>query len=264
MALHYPADLNVFALVRTRDPAYRSKDTGLVKACENKLPGFYASHESDVTLRAVLDLEQLMGREIAWVAADFDLEDFCDGTTDIPGYRTAPMLFNSRRRFCTVEQKILPIAKWLYSQSEDLTEPYYMQIGFRADEPLRVEGWNCKNDVVKIPLFQSLETRRTKWFKYNWRISAFPLYWDCVTSADVNSFWGSRSIEFPEISNCEFCPFHTDEELLIQYKKNPHRANWYIQREALLGHSFGKSPLIERLSNPADGRQSSGSCQCSG
>lgn len=268
MALHFPADINVFAVVRTRDKAYRSTDRGMLREIENRLPNFYASHEDDLTLKAVLDLEQRMGKAITWVGADFDLEDFCDGTTDLPGYRTgAPMLFNSRRRFCTVEQKILPIAKHLFMSSTDLDSPpspVMMQIGFRADEPKRVENWNCKNDKVKIAVSSSLKTRKTTYLRYEWRVSDFPLYRAGITSQDVISFWDKESIKFPSISNCRLCPFHTDSQLQAQVASNPAIAEWYTKREALSGHSFGKRSLTERINKP-DFRPGNGtSCQCTG
>ena len=67
MALNYPTDYYVFALVRTDDPGHIPQDAGLVSAVRKKCPDFVGSLELPDTLRCVLELEQAIGKEIKWV-----------------------------------------------------------------------------------------------------------------------------------------------------------------------------------------------------
>jgi hypothetical protein len=68
MAFHYPADINIFALVRIEAEYCRPKDQSLVKYVSDKIGmDFIATAESDKTLYVVRNLEQLIGREIKWV-----------------------------------------------------------------------------------------------------------------------------------------------------------------------------------------------------
>ena len=67
LAKHYPADFNLFALITIDDVRCTPKDKALVKFVSDKLgKEFIATAESDLTLRAVIDLEQLIGQEIIW------------------------------------------------------------------------------------------------------------------------------------------------------------------------------------------------------
>ena len=69
MAVHYPADYNIFALVMIDDLRCKPIDKGIVKYASDKLGlDFIATAESDSTIYAMRDLEQLLGKEIIWVA----------------------------------------------------------------------------------------------------------------------------------------------------------------------------------------------------
>ena len=246
MAVHYPADVNVFALVLIDCKKSVPRDKGLIEEVKKRVPNFVATHEDDQTLKAVLNLEQYLGQEIKWVSSEFALEQFVRGTTDLPGYRSAARLFDSRTRFCTIEQKIRPIANYLEIYEND-GDPVLMQIGFRADEPKRVESWNCKNDKIKIPVSCNLKTRRVSYNFREWRVADFPLYRDRITKSHVADFWKDK-IDFPEISNCRFCPFHTDIQLQRQAQKYPENLQWWLDLENLTGHTFDNGrPLIDRL-----------------
>ena len=68
MALHYPADYNIFSLVRIEDINCKPKDKSLIKYVSDKIGmEFIATAESDKTLYVMRDLEQLIGKEIIWV-----------------------------------------------------------------------------------------------------------------------------------------------------------------------------------------------------
>ncbi len=68
LAYHYPADYNIFSLVRIEDKRCTPKDKKLVQIISDKIQmDFIATAESDLTLKAVLNLEQLIQKEIIWV-----------------------------------------------------------------------------------------------------------------------------------------------------------------------------------------------------
>ena len=67
MAVHYPADINIFSLVRLEDPTCSPRDKSLIKKVSDKIGmDFIATAEDDRTLVAMFDLEQLLGKEIIW------------------------------------------------------------------------------------------------------------------------------------------------------------------------------------------------------
>jgi hypothetical protein len=71
LAKHYPADYNLFSLVRIEDKNCTPKDKKLVQLVSDKIgTEFIATAESDLTLKVVLDLEQVIGSEIKWLIGD--------------------------------------------------------------------------------------------------------------------------------------------------------------------------------------------------
>lgn len=250
MALNYPTDFYVFSVVVINHEPSQPKDKGLLRECKNRIPGFVASHEADSTLEVVLKLEQEIGQEIIWVAADFPLEDFVNGHTDLPGYRSnSSRLFNRRTRFCTVQQKIFPIAKYCYSQISG-DDPVLMNLGFRFDEKARVTRWKCSNDKIKMPVSCPILKGNWRYLDYEWRITQFPLYRDRITKPNVIDFWDKRGWSFPEISNCRFCPFHSDLQLQQQKLMHQENLNWWLELESQTGQTFGDRSLEDRLRQP--------------
>lgn len=74
IAVHYPADYEVFSLVCIDDKNCKPKDTLINTYVNLKLEKFapeygefIATAEDDKTLYAMMDLEQILGREIVWV-----------------------------------------------------------------------------------------------------------------------------------------------------------------------------------------------------
>lgn len=95
MAVHYPADYNIFALVTIQDVKCRPIDISLVNYVSNKIgKEFIATAEDDQTLIAMRDLEQLIGKEITWVAG----KSFEQVNRNATGGKGLP---NMMWRFCT-------------------------------------------------------------------------------------------------------------------------------------------------------------------
>ena len=131
MAVHYPADYNIFALVTIEDKKCAPKDAGIIKYVSNKIgKDFIATAEDDSTLYAMRDLEQLIGKEIIWVVGEsFDW---------IVEHRGG-WLPSALRRYCTVEMKIRPIFEWWF---KNIGEKVKMGIGYRWDELERAKKFN--------------------------------------------------------------------------------------------------------------------------
>ena len=136
MAVHYPADYNIFSLVRIDADYCKPKDESIVKYVSDKIGmDFIATAESDKTLYVMRDLEQILGSEIIWVTGD-SFDEVCRKKKALP---------NLIQRFCTTEMKMIPIADWWY---KNINEPIIMQVGFRYDEKERRD--NFRTDVKII------------------------------------------------------------------------------------------------------------------
>lgn len=106
MAVHYPADYNIFSLVTIEDKKCAPKDAGIIKYVSDKIgQDFIATAEDDATLYVLRDLEQKIGKGIIWVVGN----SFDNVIDKRGGY-----LPNSITRFCTTEMKIRPIFDWWY------------------------------------------------------------------------------------------------------------------------------------------------------
>ncbi len=68
MAVHYPADYNIFALVTVDDLRCKPSDEKIVQMVSDKIgKEFIGTVEDDLTLKVIFDLEQKIGNEIIWV-----------------------------------------------------------------------------------------------------------------------------------------------------------------------------------------------------
>lgn len=63
MAVEYPTDHYIFAVVLTDQIEVAPKDKGLLRECQDRIPHFKASRELDQALINVLRLEQLIGKK---------------------------------------------------------------------------------------------------------------------------------------------------------------------------------------------------------
>jgi len=272
MALHYPTDVYLFAPVLTNDPACIIQDRSLRQYCQAKVPSFNwddgGCRELDQTLFNLRKLEQELGQEIAWVAAPFTYDQLIAGDIETAIARAfgrsstkSAMLPNSRLRFCTESLKVYPIAWWLYLNGNDA--PWVVHIGFRADEPRRVQTWKC--DRTDMTLHCDIEGRR-KWQHrhtlLDYRLATFPMFQDGIDHLDVIKFWKDKGWEFPAVSNCDFCFFHRKPEMLEQHEQHGDRAKWWMEMEETAGATFGDDPLAEIIYGKAKGETELLSCLC--
>lgn len=124
IAANYPADYDVFALVRTSDKNCMFPDKKLRQEVSDRIgQEFIGTLEDDMIIYTMLDLEQYIGREITWVTGrTFDeITKRSNGNT---------YLANKVQRFCTQYMKVDVIADWWYREVNELID---MRIGFRAN-----------------------------------------------------------------------------------------------------------------------------------
>ena len=108
LAVHYPADFNIFALVRTNDKSCMFPNAKLRQVVSDRIGHeFIGTLEEDEIIYTMLDLEQYLGKEIIWLS---------DTTFDevISSYKMANGTYylpNQMVRYCTEDMKVKPIAQ---------------------------------------------------------------------------------------------------------------------------------------------------------
>jgi len=289
MAIEFPTDHYIFAVVLMDHPISAPKDKGLLRECINRIPHFVASQEADLTLFNMLKLEQELGKRIDWVASEYTLDRFIDNDTDQPSYRSGhKILPNASKRFCTEQTKLNPMFWHCYlnyladphieidnnGDTSYYYEPLLMNIGYRWDEQKRVANWTCDKDKFKFPLSCSTGLSKNnlicnlyKYKKYEytskeWRVTQFPMYEHKISSLDVTKYWLEKGWQYPEVSNCSFCFHHRDVQQQRQAQLQPEKLQWWLAQEKKVGHTFGKRPLEQIISQPLLDVYDHAPCHC--
>jgi len=201
MAVHYPTEYNLFALVTIDDHKCSPGDKELIKWVSDKIGReFIATAEDDLTLYAMRDLEQLMGREIVWLTG----KSF-DRTTNRRKH-----LPNKEWRFCTLEMKIRPIMKFCKKLGN-----VEMNIGFRFDEKERAENFQIEQ---------------------GWRSVKFPLINDMIGHYTVYKWSQKSGLIFPPDSNCVGCFWKSLQQLRKNWDDNPQKMQWFSDQENKMKH----------------------------
>lgn len=239
MAIHYPADVNLFAVVLAEGKECAPKDKGLLREAQSRIPHFEGSKEVDATLLVMLKLEQDLQREIKWIASTYTFDSLLNKAKMLPNFRT---------RFCTSELKMRPIFEYCYNF---LPWPSYMQIGFRADEKRRASKMlqDCDRAYFfKFPYKCNVGNKQQRHKKVEWRVPAFPLIDDNIDHLDIIKYWHSRpEFVFPRVSNCDFCFFHKVADQRLQLEEYPERITPWIEQERRVGRSFAKGHYLSEL-----------------
>ena len=230
IAANYPADYNVFSLVRTDDKKCLFPDAKIRQEVSDRIgKEFIGTLEEDTIIYTMLDLEQYIGTKIDWLSGDtFDevikrRKKSENPTTYIP---------NPSMRFCTVDMKINPIAQWVY---DNINEAVDMRIGFRANEMRRAKTMieRLSDDgfeYIKVIKGKS-KNGNNKWHNFKYRKATFPLIQDNIFKDKVELFWKDKPVKFSWMNNCVGC-FHA-EPLLLKRKseKFENKFNWFIEQE---------------------------------
>tara|TARA_R110000772_G_scaffold7107_2_gene24371 strand:+ start:396 stop:1277 length:882 start_codon:yes stop_codon:yes gene_type:complete len=256
IAANYPADFNIFALVRTDDKKCLFPDKKIRQMVSDRIgKEFIGTLEDDTIIYTMFDLEQYIGTKIDWLSAE-TFDEICkrtkrDGTPSV-------YIPNASMRFCTIDMKIVPISQWVY---DNIGEPVRMRIGFRANEHNRAKAIieRCNDDgfeYQKVIVGQS-ENGRNKWKLIKYREPHFPLIEDNIFKDKVELFWKDKPVRFSWMNNCVGC-FHANPLLLKkQSEKHPNKFDWFVNKEKESSEFYkkrkwlgdSKKPTYEEIKN---------------
>jgi hypothetical protein len=245
IAANYPADFNIFALVRTNDKKCLFPDAKIRQIVSDKIGhDFIGTLEEDTIIYTILDLEQFIGKEIVWLS---------DTTFDevIASYKMANgknYLPNQMTRYCTVDMKVKPIAQWCY---ENIELPLEMRIGFRANEMSRAKTMieRAVDGIESFKFKVGEKNGRNKWKELPYRKVEFPLIKDAIFKDKIEKYWEDKPVRFAYRNNCVGC-FHRNE-LMLKYmsEKASKQFDWFIEQEQKNNCTFKSGITYEKIKN---------------
>ena len=227
IAANYPADYNVFSLVRTDDKKCLFPDAKIRQEVSDRLgKEFIGTLEDDTIIYTMLDLEQYIGSKIDWVSGktfDDSIIKTKKGTKYLP---------NKMARYCTTELKTLPILHWMY---EEVKEPVIMRFGYRANETRRAIKMMEKTDedgFTKVKAtFTKLKDGRNSWGVYKYCKPEFPLINDNIYKDKIEEFWKDKDVRFAYMNNCVGCWWRSPLLLKKMHNKHPEKMQWFADQE---------------------------------
>jgi hypothetical protein len=156
---HFPADYNIFSLVRVEDKDclwMGGKDEPTRQLISDRIgQEFIGTVEMDEIIYTILDLEQFTGQKIDLITGKTFEEIIKDNYNYLP---------NKMTRYCTVEMKLKPIFNYLKSLE---VLPVEMRIGYRPNEIERAERMLQRADENGIEHFETIiGKRKTNGVKY--------------------------------------------------------------------------------------------------
>ena len=233
IAKHYPADINIFSLIRIEDTDnlwMKGKDEQTRQLISDRLgKEFIGTPEMDEIIYTILDLEQFIGQEIKMITGD---------TFEEVIKRNYNYLPNKMTRYCTVEMKLKPIFNYLKENTE---LPVEMRIGFRPNEIKRAEGVLARADENGIEHFETIIGKRksqNKWGKVPYRICKFPLIENNISKDTIYNYWQDKPVRFAYRNNCVGCV--NRQPLMISHmaSKDIDKVKWFEKQEIKTGNRF--------------------------
>tara|TARA_R110002110_G_scaffold410102_1_gene633039 strand:+ start:47 stop:886 length:840 start_codon:yes stop_codon:yes gene_type:complete len=224
IAAHYPADYDVFSLVRINDSKCKFPDEKIRLEVEDRLQKpFIGTAEDDTIIYTMLDLEQFIGRKIHWVSGP-EFENVID--------KKGQYLPNKVARYCTTELKTMPIVHWMY---DVIKEPVAMRFGYRANETSRAKSMMAKLDdegftTVKAT-FTKLADGRNSWQTVKYCKPEFPLIDGNIYKDEIEKFWQDKPVRFAYMNNCVGCFWRSPLLLRHLYNKQPTKIQWFADTE---------------------------------
>ena len=242
IAVNYPADYNVFSLVRTNDKLCKYPDKK-VRQIVSDLIGceFVGTMEQDNIIKIMLDLSEKI--DIDWITGD---------TFDEVVETGGGLLPNMMRRFCTTNLKIVPIQKWWQRNINEIVE---MRIGFRANETRRAERMidKCDKNGIEYDKF-IIGKRKTqnKWGMIAWRKPKFPLIEDGIKAIDIDKYWNENKwvgFEKGYYNNCVGC-FHRSPLFLNKMaQEHKNKMEWFAKMEEIGKGKWKKEMTYKQIMN---------------
>ena len=227
IAANYPADYNVFSLVRTDDKKCLFPDAKIRQQVSDRLgTEFIGTLEDDTIIYTMLDLEQFIGSKIDWVTG----KTFDDSI--IKTKKGTKFLPNKMARYCTTELKTMPILYWMY---DVIKEPVIMRFGYRANETRRAVKMMDKTDTegfTKVKAtFTTLKDGRNSWGEYRYCKPEFPLIDDNIYKDTIEQFWKDKAVRFAYMNNCVGCWWRSPLLLKKMHNKHPEKMQWFADQE---------------------------------
>jgi len=243
IAVKYPADYNIFSLVRTNDKNCLFPDAKIRQIVSDKIGvEFIGTLEFDEIIYTMLDLEQFIGKEIIWLS-ETTFEDVIGSYKMANGSNYLP---NQMTRYCTTDMKVKPIAQWCY---ENTNLPVEMRIGFRANEMSRAKTM-IERQIDGIENFKfkvGEKNGRNKWKELPYRKVKFPLIEDGIFKDTIEEYWKDKPVRFAYMNNCVGC-FHRSEMLLKHISnKAENKFNWFVQMENKNNCTFKSGITYDRI-----------------
>ena len=224
IAKNYPADYNLFSLVRTNDKKCLFPDKKIRQIVSDKLGvEFIGTLEEDMIIYTMLDLEQFIGSKINWVTGK-PFEEILQRGKKM-------YLPNVTQRFCTTELKLVPMFDWWRKNINEVVE---MRIGFRANEKSRVKTMLSKtNDSGNLSMKTIVGKRKTqnKWAEIEWQKPSFPLVEDNLYKDWIVKYWLDKPVRFAYLNNCVGCFHRTPVLLKHMSMKHENKFDWFAEKE---------------------------------
>ena len=225
IAANYPADYNVFSLVRTSDKKCMFPDAKIRQQVSDRLgTEFIGTLEDDTIIYTMLDLEQFIGSKIDWVTGKTFDEVIDKGGGTLPD----PM-----RRYCTTEMKMKPMFEWWRN---NINIPCEFRLGFRANETRRAKrtlGKVNSNGFLEMKAIVGKRGTRNKWEEIEWQKPTFPLIKDNIYKDQIEIFWKDKTVRFAWMNNCVGC-FHKNPLLIRKmWDKHPNKIQWFSEQERI-------------------------------
>jgi hypothetical protein len=240
IAANYPADYNVFSLVRTDDIKVLFPDAKVRQMVSDRIgKEFIGTLEEDTIIYTMLDLEQYIGQEIIWLSDKTFEEVIKNHSNYLPNIMT---------RFCTVDMKVKPIAQWCYENTE---LPVEMRIGFRANEMSRAKTMieRAVDGVENFKFKVGEKNGRNKWKELPYRMTRFPLIEDGIFKDTVENYWQDKPVRFAYKNNCVGC-FHRSEIFLKHMSQRDEKQfDWFVRMEQKNGCTFKNGITYEKIKN---------------
>jgi hypothetical protein len=244
VAVNYPADYNIFALVRTDDKKCMFPDAKIRQIVSDRIgKEFIGTLEMDEIIYTMLDLEQYIGKEIIWLSDRTFEEVINTGRRMANGKNYLP---NQMTRYCTTDMKVKPIAQWCYDNTE---LPVEMRIGFRANELSRANRMieRAIDGVENFKFKVGEKNGRNKWKELPYRKATFPLINNPIFKDTIEEFWKDKPVRFAYKNNCVGC-FHRSELFLKHIsEKASNKFDWFINQEKENECSFKSGVTYEKI-----------------
>lgn len=224
IAANYPADYDVFSLVRVEDKNCKFPDEKIRKEVEDRIQApFIGTAEDDMIIYTMLDLEQYIGREITWVTG----KTFEGIIKNHGGF-----LPNKIARYCTTDMKTIPIAEWRYN---NIQEDVAMRFGYRANEMGRAKRMMEKtndNGMTEVKIVVGKHNNgNNKWKTIEYCKPEFPLIDAHLFKDTIEEYWKDKPIRFAYMNNCVGCWWRSPMLLSHMSKRHPEKMDWFARQE---------------------------------